>query len=164
MYYGEDYIQKNIRLAPNAVVVLYHLCYASGNTQPGMATGTFGDARLRVDNYGAGFIGAGARAVFAEGHPSHPATDYIRQLFTTGRTMDQVFRAAPSRHGHVLGPYASQRTPGLAFEMDPDTTTPSGFYRSVVGDLGLTASRSPGRSPRRRGPRRPTSSSLARPG
>jgi flagellar hook assembly protein FlgD len=140
VYYGEDYIQKNIRLAPNAVVVLYHLCYASGNTEPGMATGTFADARLRVDNYGAGFIGAGARVVFAEGHPSHPATDYIRQLFTTSRTMDQVFRAAPSRHGHVLGPYASQRTPGLGFEMDPDTTTPSGFYRSVVGDLGLTAS------------------------
>ncbi len=139
VYYGESYIQANIRLAPNAVVILYHLCYASGNTEPGLATGTFADARLRVDNYGAGFIGAGARAVFAEGHPSHPATDYIRQLFTTGRTMDQVFRAAPSHHDHVRGPYDSQRTPGLRFEMDPDTTTPSGFYRSVVGDLGLTA-------------------------
>ena len=114
VYYGEDYLRANIRLAPNAVVILYHLCYASGNTEPGLATGTFADARLRVDNYGAGFIGAGARAVFAEGHPSHPATDYIRQLFTTNRTMDQVFRAAPSRHGHVLGPYASQRTPGLS--------------------------------------------------
>jgi len=139
VYYGESYIGANIRLAPNAVVILYHLCYASGNTQPGLATGTFADARLRVDNYGAGFIAAGARAVFAEGHPSHPAADYIRQLFTTSRTMDQVFRAAPSRHGHVRGPYASQRTPGLRFEMDPDTTTPSGFYRSLVGDLGLTA-------------------------
>ena len=139
VYYGESYIQANIRLAPNAVVILYHLCYASGNTEPGLATGTFADARLRVDNYGAGFIGAGARAVFAEGHPSHPATNYIRQLFTTGRTMDQVFRAAPSHHDHVQGPYASQRTPGLRFEMDPDTTAPSGFYRSVVGDLGLTA-------------------------
>jgi hypothetical protein len=140
VYYGEDYIQNNIRLAPNAVVILYHLCYASGNTEPGLAVGTFADARLRVDNYGTGFIGAGARAVFAEGHPSHPATDYIRQLFTTERTMDQVFRAAPSRHGHVVGPYASLRTPGVQFEMDPDTATPSGFYRSVVGDLSLRAS------------------------
>ena len=139
VYYGEGYIADNIRLAPNAVVILYHLCYASGNTEPGLATGTFADARQRVDNYGAGFIGAGARAVFAEGHPRHPATDYIRQLFTTSRTMDQIFRAAPSRHGHVRGPYASQRTPGLRFEMDPDTTTPSGFYRSLVGDLDLTA-------------------------
>ena len=73
VYYGEDYIRNNIRLAPNAVVLLYHLCYASGNTEPGLAVGTFADARQRVDNYGAGFIGAGARAVFAEGHPAHPA-------------------------------------------------------------------------------------------
>jgi flagellar hook assembly protein FlgD len=139
VYYGEDYIRREIRLAPNAVVLMYHLCYASGNTEPGLAAGTFADARERVDNYGAGFIGAGARAVFAEGHPTHPATDYVRQLFTTARTMDQVFRAAPSRHGHVVGPYASQRTPGLRFEMDPDTTTPTGFYRSLIGDLALTA-------------------------
>ena len=96
VYYGEGYIADNIRLAPNAVVILYHLCYASGNTEPGMATGTFADARLRVDNYGAGFIGAGARAVFAEGHPSHPATDYIRQLFTTSRTMDQSSALRPA--------------------------------------------------------------------
>ncbi len=72
VYYGEDFIRKDILLAPNAVVLLYHLCYASGNTEPGLAVGTFSEARQRVDNYGAGFIGAGARAVFAEGHPAHP--------------------------------------------------------------------------------------------
>src|SRR5689334_7826014 len=74
VYYGEDYLRDNIRLAPNAVVLLYHLCYASGNTEPGLAVGTIADSRERVDNYGAGFIGAGARAVFAEGHPEHPVT------------------------------------------------------------------------------------------
>ena len=140
VYYGEDYLRDNIRLAPNAVVLLYHLCYASGNTEPGLPVGTFADSRERVDNYGAGFIGAGARAVFAEGHPAHPAVSYIRQLFTTNRTMDQIFRAAPTWHGHLQGPYAAQRTPGLAYEMDPDTAAPSGFYRSLIGDLSLTAS------------------------
>ena len=139
VYYGEDYLRSSIRLAPNAVVLLYHLCYASGNTEPGLAVGTFTDSRLRVDNYGAGFIGAGARAVFAEGHPSHPAVSYIRQLFTTNRSMAQIFRAVPSYHAHVLGPYASQRTPGLTFLVDPDSSAPSGFYRSLVGDPGLTA-------------------------
>jgi flagellar hook assembly protein FlgD len=139
VYYGEDFLRDNIRLAPNSVVLLYHLCYASGNTEPGLAVGTFTDSRLRVDNYGAGFIGAGARAVFAEGHPSHPVVSYIRQLFTTNRTMDQVFRAVPTYHGHLIGPYASQRTPGLTFEMDPDKATPSGFYRSLIGDRTMTA-------------------------
>jgi flagellar hook assembly protein FlgD len=140
VYYGEDYIRGSIRLAPNAVVLLYHLCYASGNTEPGYATGSFSDARLRVDNYGAGFIGAGARAVFAEGHPAHPATYYLRQLFTTNRTMESVFRAGPTAHRNVLGPYDSQRIPGLRFLLDPDSPTPTGFYRSLIGDLSLTAS------------------------
>ncbi len=140
VYYGEDYIRDNIRFAPNAVVLLYHLCYASGNTEPGLSQGTFAEARERVDNYGAGFIGAGARTVFAEGHPAHPAGYEMRQLFTTRRTMAQIFRNAPTWHDHLQGPFASQRTPGLSFAMDADARSPSGFYRSVVGDLGLRAS------------------------
>jgi flagellar hook assembly protein FlgD len=140
VYYGEDYLRNHIRLAPNAVVLLYHLCYASGNTEPGLAVGSFADSRERVDNYGAGFIGAGARAVFAEGHPSHPVVNYVRQLFTTNRSMESVFRSAPTAHGNVIGPYASQRTPGLGFVMDPDSAAPSGFYRSLIGDLALRAS------------------------
>jgi hypothetical protein len=139
IYYGEEYIRNNIRLAPNAVVLLFHLCYASGNTEPGLAVGSFTDSRQRVDNYGAGFIGAGARAVFAEGHPAHPATSYIRQLFTTDRSMDRIFRSAPTWHDNLHGPYASQRTPGLRYVLDSDTAAPSGFYRSLVGDLSLTA-------------------------
>ena len=140
VYYGEDYLRSSIRLAPNAVVLLYHLCYASGNTEPGLPVGSFTDSRERVDNYGAGFIGAGARAVFAEGHPSHPVVSYVRQLFATNRSMEAIFRAAPTYHGNVVGPYASQRTPGLRYLLDPDTSAPSGFYRSLVGDLDLTAS------------------------
>lgn len=139
VYYGEQYIRDEIRLAPNAVVLLYHLCYASGNTEPGLAAGTFAQARERVDNYGAGFIGAGARAVIVQGHPVHPHVDDIRQLFTTSRTMEQIFKAGASRNGHWFGPYASQRTPGLTFLMDPESTAPALFYRSIIGDLQLTA-------------------------
>ena len=140
VYYGESYISRDIRLAPNAVVLLYHLCYASGNTEPGLAVGSFADSKERVDNYGAGFIGAGARAVIAEGHPAHPVVDSIRQLFSTNRTLEALFRTGPKAHGNVLGPYPSERTPGLSFLMDPDSSTPSGFYRSIIGDLSLTAS------------------------
>jgi flagellar hook assembly protein FlgD len=139
-YYGEYYIGRDIRLAPNAVVLFYHLCYASGNTEPGLSTGTFTQSKQRVDNYGAGFLAAGARAVLADGHPYHPTVDYIRQLFTTRRTVDQIFHADPDYNGHVFGPYASARTPGLQYELDPDIggSAPSGFYRSVVGQLSLT--------------------------
>ena len=141
VYYGEDYLRRDIRLAPNAVVLLYHLCYASGNTEPGLAVGSFADSRERVDNYGAGFIGAGARAVIAEGHPAHPVVHTMRQLFTTNRTMETIFRSSPVFHGNVLGPYPAERTPGLQYLMDPDSGSPSGFYRSIVGDLSLNASK-----------------------
>ena len=110
VYYGEDYIRANIRLAPNSVVLLYHLCYASGNTEPGLSQGTSRRRKERVDNYGAGFIGAGARAVFAEGHPAHPATSYIRQLFTTNR-----------HDGHDL-----PRRPDVARQPGRARTRPSG--------------------------------------
>ena len=141
VYYGENYIRESIRFAPNSVVLLYHLCYASGNTEPGLSQGTFAQAKERVDNYGAGFIGAGARAVFAEGHPSHPAISYMRQLFTTDRSMATIFRSVATWHDNLQGPYPSGRTPGLRYQLDTDTSTPSGFYRSFVGDLSLTASK-----------------------
>ena len=147
VYYGEDYIRNDIRFAPNAVVLLYHLCYASGNTEPGLPPGTFAEARERVDNYGAGFIGAGARAVIAEGHPAHPAGYEMRQLFTSRRTLAQIFRRAPTWHDHLQGPFASQRTPGLSFAMDADAKAPAGFYRSIVGDLGLRANDVTGTQP-----------------
>ena len=57
-------------------MLLYHLCYASGNTEPGLSQGTFAEARERVDNYGAGFIGAGARAVHGRGPPGPPGDQH----------------------------------------------------------------------------------------
>src|SRR5215212_6806139 len=62
-YFGEDRIAAEVTLGRNAVVLLHHLCYASGNTEPGLPEGTAAQARERVDNYAAGFIAAGAGAV-----------------------------------------------------------------------------------------------------
>ncbi len=76
-YFGEASID-NIKLAPNAVVVFSHLCYASGNSEPGLPEGTQSMAIQRVDNYAAGFIRAGASAVVAEAHMG-PAY-YVRSL------------------------------------------------------------------------------------
>ena len=49
-------------LAPNAVILLHHLCYASGNSEPGKPAPTKTVAKQRVDNYGAGFLKAAASA------------------------------------------------------------------------------------------------------
>jgi hypothetical protein len=137
--YGEDRIKASIRFARNAAVLLYRLCYASGNTEPGLSVGTMSQVRRRVDNYGAGFLAAGARVVIADGHPWPSPANYMRQLFRTDRSVWQMFKAAPNYHGHIRGPYASKRRPGMRFALDPNRggSRPSGFYRSIVGDLSL---------------------------
>jgi hypothetical protein len=135
-YWGEYYIRTYINLAPNAVVILNHLCYASGNSEWGAANPTKAVAMKRVDNFGAGFLRANARAVFAEGLDS--ASFILSSLFHSNRTMGQIFMSAPSSSGARDFTFSSTRTPGKRVWMDP--VAQSRYYRSVVGNLSMTAS------------------------
>ncbi|MEO5965393.1 MAG: hypothetical protein ABIR11_08010, partial [Candidatus Limnocylindrales bacterium] len=148
IYYGEDRLRASIRLAPGAAVLLYRLCYASGNTEPGLSEGTTSQSKRRVDGFGAGWLDTGAAIVIADGHPTSRG-NYIRQLFTTDASMWSMFRRAPNYHHHALGPYASTRTRGARYSVDPDHggINPSGFYRSIVGDLSLRTTQVTRRAP-----------------
>ncbi|HEY5434245.1 MAG TPA: hypothetical protein VIK13_03360, partial [Candidatus Limnocylindrales bacterium] len=141
-YYGEPSI-RTLTPAPNAVVLLFHLCYASGNSEPGGTAPTLSIAKQRADNYAAAFLAAGARAVIANGHSHDPY--YIRALFTTRQTIEQYWRNAPDFHNHVLS-YPSSRSPGYTYLMDPDSASPSGFYRSLTGKMSLTTEQVTGAS------------------
>ncbi len=142
-YYGESYLANEVRLAPNAFVLLVHLCYASGNSEPGRGDPTLAVAQQRIDNYGAGFLAAGARAVVADAH--YGSSYYMDALFTTGQTIEAVWRGAPAARGNY-GSFASTRTPGALAEYDPDTPT-TGYYRSFVGDPTLTTAAVTGGTP-----------------
>ena len=126
-YFGEASVD-NIKLAPNAVVVLSHLCYASGNSEPGLPEGSESQAIQRVDNYAAGFIRAGAQAVVAEAHLG-PAY-YVRNLLRSQLSVEQIWRGSPGANGNTMS-FASERSPGFAERLDPDHSS-SGFYRSLV--------------------------------
>ena len=129
-YYGESDLQGSVRLAPNAVVILAHLCYASGNSEPGMPAPTLAVAEERIDNFAAGFLAAGARAVIADAHAD--TSWYLDQLFTTHQSVDQLFRSKPWSDGNTFT-FASTRTPGLTDYADPDGSAPfSDYYRSMV--------------------------------
>ena len=134
-YFGEKYVGDQIKLAKNAVVLLHHLCYASGNTEPGLSEGTLAQAKQRVDNYAAGFIRAGAAAVSADAYSS-PAY-MIRSVLQGSRSIDRIWRAAPSAHGHTFA-FKSSRSPGYVAQMDPDNSS-SGFHRSIVLRKGLAS-------------------------
>jgi hypothetical protein len=136
-YFGEDRIAAEVELAPNAVVLLHHLCYASGNTEPGLPEGTLHDARQRVDNYAAGFIQAGAGAVVAEGHLG-PAW-YVKQLLSGSRSIERTWLASPNRRGHVQS-WSSTRSDGYTAAIDPDRED-SGFFRSIVYRDGVGGGR-----------------------
>jgi hypothetical protein len=131
-YYGEPYIRE-LDLAPGAIVFLHHLCYASGNSEPGKTPPTLSVAMQRVDNYGSAFLAAGASAVIADGH-SH-SSYYLRSLFTEPQSLADFWRGAPNYHGHDIV-FTPTRSTGTAV-MDPDQggSNPSGYYRSIVGDL-----------------------------
>ena len=135
-YWGEYYIDRDIQMAPNAVVILARLCYASGNSEWGAANPTKSTAIKRVDNYGAGFLRAGAKAVFAEG-----ITDVryiIKNLYTSNRNMREIFFSSPSRTMSLPVPlHARAARRGPIASMDP--YKPSRYYRSVIGNLSVTA-------------------------
>lgn len=127
-YYGEYFLRRAVKLAPNAVVILSHLCYASGSPEPGLPNPSLDVARQRVDNYAAGFLAIGASAVIADAHMG-PAY-YVEQVLRAHRGGADIWNSAPTLHGHVMS-RPSVRTRGYREYLDPDTES-SGYYRSLV--------------------------------
>jgi hypothetical protein len=132
-YFGEAAVGEEVKLAKNAIVLLNHLCYASGNSEPGLPEGTFEQARQRVDNYAAGFIRAGASAVIAEAWSS--PSYFVKAILGGGRSIQGAWQTSPSANGHRIA-FQSERSPGYVAQMDTETRT-SGFTRSIVMKAGL---------------------------
>jgi hypothetical protein len=132
-YYGEAYV-RYLDLAPGAVVLLNHLCYASGNAEPGMAEPGWSIARQRVDNFAAGFIDAGAGAVLADGHTD--LSYELRVVLKTHRNLISAWRADPDNHHHERK-FSSIRSPGHITFLDPEGRS-SSFYRSLVTRRGFS--------------------------
>jgi hypothetical protein len=134
-YYGEYYVQTYLKFAPDSVVILNRLCYASGNSEWGAGYPTKSVAIQRVDNYGGGFLRTGARAVFAEG--INGASFVLSGLFKTNRSMKQIFWSDPASTVTYDFSFASSRNPGKWAIVDPDG--PSHYYKSLIGDVNMTA-------------------------
>jgi hypothetical protein len=133
-YYGEYYVARGLHLAPGAVVILNHVCYAGGSSEPGYAYPRRATATRRVDNFAAGFLRAGAAAVFATDRS--PRT-LVRDLFRTGRTMAWVFWNSPDSTSRYASTFWSRRTPGMRGILAP--RRPGQYYMAVTGRLTMTA-------------------------
>ena len=134
-YWGEHYV-AGLTLARNSVVILMRLCYASGNSEPGKGSPSKDTARQRVDNYGAGFLRSGARAVFAQGLGK--AAYIFKGLYGSNKTIKQIFWSDPEARYTYRMSFSANRSPSWAHaEMDPYRA--GRYYRSVIGDLSMTA-------------------------
>ena len=147
-YHGGDNIRSKITLAYDAVVVLYRLCYASGNAESFMrpmypsSSSDRNTATDRVDNFAASFLAVGAGAVFAWGWPQK--INLPKELAETDLTMDDIFM---DRADDTGSPNAfigtddyyrdSSRTSGARIHLDPHRTY--GHLRALSGNLGMTA-------------------------
>jgi hypothetical protein len=133
-YYGANYIRKYIHLAPNAVVILHGECYSAGNSEPGNPIPSVEAGRERIQNFAAGFLAVGAKAVFAEPYGN---VSYILTALFTGTTTARTIFMSASPAGALLA-YPSHRTAGAHLLANRDST---GHYRrSVTGSLDLALS------------------------
>jgi hypothetical protein len=134
-YYGQTLMRTGLTLGRNSVVLLNHLCYASGDSEPGRKNPTKSVAMQRADGYATGFLRAGARAEFANGNGS--LSPIITDLFTSDKTMGQIFQDDHSFTGTRDFKFASKHTSWATVWMDPYAK--SRYYHAVVGKLTLTA-------------------------
>jgi hypothetical protein len=136
-YYGQRYMRTGIDLDRNAVVLLNHLCYASGNSEPGRRLPSASTARKRVDGYGTGFLRTGAKAVFANGRGG--LESILTDLLTSDKTMAQIFQDDPSFTGTGDVRHKSRKTSGMTVWLDPHAKRR--YYHSFVGRMTLTAAK-----------------------
>jgi hypothetical protein len=135
-YYGEAFLKDGLHLAKNSVVLLIHLCYASGAAEWGSPNPTLSVARQRVDNYGAGFLRTGAKAVIAEGLGN--AEYLMRGLFKSHKTLKRIFWSSPMATRTYAVRFNPKRSPTWSTGI-LDPRQPHQYYRSIVGKLGMRA-------------------------
>ena len=171
-YYGEPYI-ATLDLAPGAIVLLHHLCYASGNSEPGNPEPTVSGRPPagRQLSRPASSRPAPARSS-PTGTPAPSATS--ARCSRPHQSIEDMWRTMPNANGNFVS-FPSARTPGATVYQDPITPT-SGFYRSLaIGTTDVTTDevvigrlrrhrRRPGqpRRPGQRGGRRPTAPACSR--
>ena len=133
-YFGEKYVGDQIKLAKNAVVLLHHLCYASGNTEPGLSEGTL--------------------ARRSSGSTTTPPASFVPALPRCRRMPTRAGLHGPlgapglplDRPDLACGPVGERphvrlqelAQPGYVAQMDPDRSS-SGFHRSIVLRKGLAS-------------------------
>jgi flagellar hook assembly protein FlgD len=116
-YYGANWVMRNLHLAPNAIVILSHMCNTSGNSEDADRIPDYALAIDHVDNFAQGFLhttsspsGGSPSVVMAlqsQSFDPHGNT-LFSSLMTSDATMDQAFMKT---YGANTGSWAGSYLP-----------------------------------------------------
>ena len=143
-YYGGNKIRAKLRLADDAVVIIYRACYSAGNGEDGSPIPSQSVAIKRVDNFAAAFLHPDVGAGVVMAYRTKQWIDFPAGLMLPGRTMDDVFRTPSSKPSWSMSGWIgtndifadSVRTSGARLHLDKHPTL--GYSRAISGSLGMT--------------------------
>jgi len=144
VYYGGNVIRDQVRLADDAVVILYRSCYSAGNGEDDQPVPSKSVAIDRVDNFAAAFLHRDVGAGVVMAYRTKQWVDFAAQLMRPRRSMDDVFKTRSAQPGWRMSGWMgtndfyvdSDRTKGARLHLDQHAS--AGYSRAITGDLGLT--------------------------
>ncbi len=113
-----DQIRNELRMAPGAIAILSHVCFASG-TSSGDATGiTSEEARRRVAQYSQPFLQAGLIGYYSSWYYGFPAA--LLTSLASGMTQQAAYEAYHDFDPQSVERYQHPDFPQLALWLDKD--------------------------------------------
>ncbi len=122
--YSSDQIRREIKLAPNAIVMLYG-CFTAGSAG-GEYNLASGEAQRRVAMYAAPFMDNGAAGYYANWF-GNAFQSFLQYLFQ-GQTLGQAYQSYFDFHAATLERYLFPNHADLAFWLDTDNWGPGIVY------------------------------------
>ncbi len=143
-YFGGDVIRKKVRLARNAVVILYRACYSAGNGEDWHPIPSKRVAFERVDNFAAAFLHRDVRAGVVMAFRTKQWVNFAAALMRPGLKMNDIFRIPSAKPGWRMSGWMgrnnvyqySRRTRGANIHLDAHPQ--AGYSRAISGDLRMT--------------------------
>ena len=138
--YSNDDIRAGLKLAPNAIVMIYS-CFSSGSSDTDTASITLAEARRRVDEYSAPYFDVGASVVLTSWYPE-AFQMYIRYLFQ-GMTLGDAYKTFYDYDPEMVDLGTHPSRPGLDFWLEyenwnPYPIPPYQYDSTLVGKSGAT--------------------------
>ncbi len=122
--YSSDQIRRDLKLAPNAIVMLYG-CFTTGSAG-GEYNLTSSEAQRRVAMYASPFMDNGAAGYYANWFGN--AFQSLLQYLFQGQTLGQAYQSYFDYHAATLERYSFPSHADLAFWLDTDNWGPGLVY------------------------------------